>query len=55
MTATVQEINNLAAQIFEITTYMSNLVAQKPKRVFNLLSAQYQIHLERQYGENILR
>jgi hypothetical protein len=53
--AIVMEINNMAGQLFELTNLLFKLIMFKPKKVYKLLSENYQRRLEDRYGENILR
>jgi hypothetical protein len=53
--AIVMEINNMAGQLFELTNLLFKLIMFKPKKVYKLLSDNYQRRLEDRYGENILR
>ena len=53
--AVVMEINSMAAQLFELISLLSELILNKPKRVYTSLADQYQSKLENSYGEHILR
>ena len=53
--AVVMEINSMAAQLFELISLLSELILNKPKRVYTTLADQYQSKLENSYGEHILR
>ena len=49
------EVNQIAAQLFELISMINELIAQKPKRVYKSLANEYQRRVERTYGEHILR
>ena len=53
--AIVMEINFIAGQLFEMTNNLSKLLIFKAKKVYKILSKDYQKRLEEKYGENILR
>ena len=53
--AIVMEINFIAGQLFEMTNNLSKLLIYKAKKVYKILSKDYQKRLEEKYGENILR
>ena len=54
-TSTVLEVNNLAGQIFELSTYMSSLIASNPKKIYKTLEKEHKIYTDKMFGENILR
>eukprot|EP00347_Sterkiella_histriomuscorum_P011541 403372061 len=53
--AIVMEINYIAGQLFELSNNLAKLIIYRPKRIYKILSEQYQKQLEERYGENILR
>ena len=53
--AIVMEINNMAGQLFELSNTLNKLIMYKPKKVYKILSENYQQRLEVKFGENILR
>ena len=53
--AIVMEVNSLAGQLFELISFLNQLILVKPKRVQKMLADEYQGKLEQNYGENILR
>lgn len=49
------EVNNMAAQLFELISMLNEVIALKPKKVFRSLANTYQKRIEAAYGEHILR
>lgn len=49
------EVNQLAAQLFELMSNMSKMIKFRPKKVFKALSEEYQQAIELRFGEHILR
>ena len=40
------EVNQMAAQLFELISMINELIAQKPKRVYKALANEYQKRVE---------
>lgn len=40
-TAVIMEINQMAAQLFELISYLSEVINQKPKKIYKFLANQY--------------
>lgn len=53
--AVTMEVNQMAAQLFELISMLNEVIAQKPKKVFRKLANDYQRRVEQSYGEHILR
>jgi len=49
------EVNQMAAQLFELISMLNEVIANKPKKVYRRLANMYQQRLEQCYGEHILR
>ena len=53
--AVTMEVNQMAAQLFELISMLNEVIAQKPKRVYRELASEQQKRTEKNYGEHILR
>ena len=53
--AIVQQINGMAAQLFEMQNHLTKLILFKPRRVYKQLAREHQNLIEKFYGEHILR
>ena len=53
--AVTMEVNQMAAQLFELISMLNEVIAAKPKRVYRQLANEQQKRTEEIYGEHILR
>lgn len=53
--AITMEVNQMAAQLFEMISMLNEVIAQKPKKIFKKLANDYQKRIESSFGEHILR
>ena len=53
--AVTMEVNQMAAQLFELISMLNEVIAAKPKRVYRQLANEQQKRTEENYGEHILR